>query len=151
MSINLFKKILCPNTVKKIYFYVYREINKEVARKQHQLIKDNFKVICRRILRVRRYNDYEATVGSHVKDGYKMFKAQKVYVWRNWRAIRKRDAERVFNEFGCPASIKHIWFKQLSLCVYTCKELRGMLRMNKVKGRSKLKTRHDMIVALMNM
>ena len=94
----------------------------------------------------------ERKVRRGEKDGYRMFKAVKKTTWRNWRAIgRKGDAEHLFNGWsGCPSSIQHTSFKQVR-DRYTVKELRGMLRMNKIKGRSKLKTKRKIIVALMKM
>ena len=136
MSINLFKKFYSPNTVKKIYFYLYREINKKVARKQYKIIQRvirrawpmPFVAWCRAVWII--YSI--ARRRRPAKDAYRMFKAvKKTTTWRK-------------------SSIEHGW-RCYQQRYHTKKELRGMLRMNKVKGRSKLKTKQDMIVALMKM
>jgi hypothetical protein len=140
MSINLFKKFHSPNTVKRIYLYLYREINKEVARKQYKImaleIKRGKNAVRHQLSSNRRYLHYVHTkVYCHFKDGYRMFKAE-----RRCKPIT----------IGRPFTYS-VFYKQIRLQVLTVKELRGMLQMNKIKGRSKLKTKQDMIVALMKM
>ena len=137
MSINLFKKFYSPNTVKKIYFYLYREINKKVARKQYKIIQRvirrawpmPFVAWCRAVWII------SSIARRPAKDAYRMFKAVKKTT--TWRPLFGASIERGLR------------FKQQRY--HTMKELRGMLRMNKVKGRSKLKTKREIIVALMKM
>ena len=141
MSINLFKKFYSPNTVKKIYLYLYREINKEVARKQYKImaleIKTGQNAVRHQLSYNRRYLHYYHTkVHCHFKDGYVMFKAERC--WEPNRQI--------------------VWYRQMYRpyqgawnSLLRVKDLRGMLGMNKIKGRSKLKTKREMLVALMKM
>ena len=78
MSITLFKTQqlkYSPNAIKHIYFYLYREVNKEVARKQHEVMQS-----------YERPEDWsggnvvmgdDEWIGMNVKDEYRMFKAVK--------------------------------------------------------------------------
>ena len=138
MSITLFKTQqlkYSPNAIKHIYFYLYREVNKEVARKQHQMMQLLINPSERRHPDLT-WRPFFRQLGlrlqfTKVKDVCIMFKAG------------------LCVELCTPDALAHL--KQIRLDVYTAKELRGMLRMNKVKGRSKLKTKREMAVALMKM
>jgi len=144
MSINLFKKFRSPNTVKQIYFYLYREINKEIARKQHQIIKQSTwhcplkwrsaqsRAPCSVVWRFLNLSPQK----TRVKDGFHMFKCRKqdVYI--------KQDICSWKQSFVCNNNIIY----------YDIRTLYRILQENKYRGRSKIKKkRQEIIVALMNM
>jgi len=124
MSINLFKKFSSSNTVKHIYFFLYREINKEIARKQYECMTRCF-------IRPRRPTD------TRVIDSYHMFKCTKTvkYIKYQNKPVRWKKS------YVCHNNMKY----------YHTSTLYRILRQNKYKGRSKLKSKQDMIVALMKM
>ena len=163
MSINLFKKFRSPNTVKHIYFYLYREINKQVAKKQYEIMQhetdkainlycekwdlySNGRIRCLvkakvkerskvffRAMKLNHLQKYQ----KHIKDGYHMFKCMKIEKYIKYKIKPSRWKE----SYACLTNMKF----------YHKNTLYRILQENKYKGRSKLKTKKKMIQAIMKM